>query len=148
MTDAADLRHAEITPDARRRLAEIERERRQHVDALSRLSDESAAIIAALAGASERAGDHDEGAGAECHDAVTINFDDLETIPRAAADYGVTDKTLRRWARKHGAIVHIGGRVYVDTVILSRSVICRKVPNFSLSIRAPSRETTQRENRK
>lgn len=138
MTAPADYRQTELSPDARRRLAEIARMQ-------SDLAAEAAALIAALAGEPERVADHD--AGADNPAGGTINIDDLETIPRAAADYSVTDKTLRRWARKHGAIVHIGGRVYVDTVILSRSVISRKVPNFSLPTEAQSPETAKQENR-
>jgi hypothetical protein len=139
MIDApADYHQTENAPDARRRLAEIARQQAE-------LAAEAQRLIAALAGEPERAADHD--AGADNPAGGTINFDDLETIPCAAADYGVTDKTLRRWARKHGAIVHIGGRVYVDTVILSRSVISRKVPNFSLPTEAQSPETAKQENR-
>lgn len=136
MTAPEDLRQTETPQDARHRLAEIARMQ-------SELATEAAALIAAMSEEPGIAADHDEGT-----DCPAINLDNLETIPRAAADYGVTDKTLRGWARKHGAIVQVGGRVYVDTVILSRSVISRKVPNFSLSSDAPTRETAKEANRK
>ena len=51
MTPNASLRETELQPELHHRLAEIEAARRQHVDALSQLSDEAAAILSALAGA-------------------------------------------------------------------------------------------------
>lgn len=133
-----------MTPELHRRLAEIEAARRRHVDALSRLSAEAQKLIAALAGAGPGAPD------ATSPDTPTppIDLDNLASIPQAAADFGVSDKTLRKWARKHSAIVTIGGRVYADVSILTASVISRKVPQISLSIDAPTRKTARRAKRK
>ncbi len=176
-----------MTPELHSRLAEIEAERRRHVDALSCLADEAARIIAEMAGAGpgeptasnqhKKAEDgivdniHNSSLGrptgttaaAETPDAPTvanvghetpdapsppIDLDNLASIPQAAAEFGVSDKTLRKWARKHHAIVTIGGRVYADISILTASVISRKVPQISLSIDAPTRKTARRANRK
>ncbi len=144
-TIPTDLRHTETAPDARRRLAEIEREKRQHVDALSRLSDESAALIATMTGAPERVADRD--AGTDHQQVDPINLDNLETIPRAAEAWRLSEKTVRKWARKGNAFVRIGGCSFVDLDALSRSLISREVPNFSLPTETQSSETAKQENR-
>ena len=138
-TLSEDYHQTEFPPDARRRLAEIVAEQ-------SRLAAEAAALIATLAGAPERAADHD--AGADHHDDDPINLDNLETIPRAAEAWRMSEKTVRKWARKGNAFVRIGGRSFVDLDALSRSLISREVPNFSLPIAAPAPQTAKEENRK
>jgi hypothetical protein len=107
-----------------------------------RLADELDGI--ALAGETDRAADPVADAD---RDVDPINLDNLETIPRAAEAWRMSEKTVRKWARKGNAFVRIGGRSFVDLDALSRSLISRNVPNFSLSIRAPSRETAKEENR-
>ncbi len=119
MTAPADLRHAEISP------AELIAKLRS----IAATANELAESVAALAGEPERAADHV--AGAECHDAVTIDREHVVDTPSpgglialkpAAHEWRMTEKRLRRIAASHEALHKIGGRWMIDGEKLSAAV--------------------------
>ena len=123
-TLSEDYHQTETAPDARRRLAEIAAEQ-------SRLATEAAALIAAMAGAPERAADHV--AGADHKPVDVIDRENLVTIPQAAAEWKCHPRTMRKRAEAAGAIVKVGGSIYVDRIAYGRSVNFQNLPKFSIS---------------
>ena len=105
------------------RLIEIERERRQHVDALSRLSDESTAIIAALAGEPAGVADPDDGADHRQVDPPTPG--DLISLKSAAHIWRRSERNLQKIAADHGALHKVGGRNMVDDAKLTAAIFGR-----------------------
>jgi hypothetical protein len=120
---AADLRFPETAPDARRRLAEIEREKRQHVDALSRLSDESAALIAAMAAEPERAAD--PVADADHRQVDPPSPGNMVALKVAAHRWGRSERNLKKIAADHGALHKVGGRNMIDDAKLTAAIFGR-----------------------
>jgi hypothetical protein len=113
-----------MTPDAHRRLAEIAAEQ-------SRLAEEAAALIAALSGAPERATDCV--AGADHRQVEAIDRENLLTIPQAAAEWKCSARTMRKRADQYGAIVKVGGSIYVDRIAYGRGVNFQNLQKFSIS---------------
>ncbi len=99
----ADLRQTEPSPAARLR---------QQANELMRLADELEGMT--LAGEPDRAGDHDEGTGADHHVVDAPSPGGLIALKPAAHEWRMTEKRLRRIARNHGALHKIGGRWMVD----------------------------------
>ena len=109
----ADLRIPETAPDTRRRLIEIAAEQ-------TRLAAEAAALIAAMAGAPERAADYVD--DADHHDDDAPSPGDLIPIKSAAFEWRMSEKRLRRIAASHEALHKIGGRWMIDNEKLSAAV--------------------------
>lgn len=89
------------------RLSEIEAER-------ARLSDEAQRLIAALAGT--RPGEPDAPSPDTPTPAKASQH--LVALKRAAGDYGMTDRRMKRWAMKTGALRKLSGRLMVDVSVL------------------------------
>lgn len=152
----ADLRKPEtIPPDMIAKLRDIAAQRRS-------LDDEEERILAELAGAAPGAqapagGNFEPDAPSRPHmrasespdialtvpnvgheapaapEERVIDLSNLMTIPKAAEAWQCHPRTMRRVADHHGAIVKIGGKVYVDRKTFAQSINVQNCSKFSIS---------------
>jgi len=123
-----------MSPENHRRLAEIETERRQHVDALARLSDEASAILAALAGAGQGAKSRDVGmfqpktteATKATNEIIALD-PNLTSVRVAAKRLARSESWVRQWAKRWGASVRHGGGRLIDMRIMLQKTELDKI---------------------